>query len=106
MELTEAETEYKVTCTKHIFKENVVFQFKCTNTIQEQVLEDVSVVMEVIEGESVFEEIATVPLHSMPLGKPGSTFVSFARAEVYCTNVHTLFFPRRVVFSFSFSFFF
>jgi coatomer protein complex subunit gamma len=44
VELTEAETEYKVTCTKHVFKENVVFQFKCTNTIQEQVLEDVSVV--------------------------------------------------------------
>mmetsp|Transcript_24638 Transcript_24638/g.60544 ORF Transcript_24638/g.60544 Transcript_24638/m.60544 type:complete len:733 (+) Transcript_24638:239-2437(+) len=82
VELTEAETEYKVTCTKHIFKEHVVFQFKCTNTIQEQILEDVSVVMEVIEGEGAFEEITTIPLDSMPLGKPGSTFVSFSRAEV------------------------
>jgi coatomer protein complex subunit gamma len=37
--------------------------------------------MEFIEGENVFEELTTVPLTSMPLGKPGSTFVSFARAE-------------------------
>ena len=81
MELTEAETEYKVTCIKHVFKDNVVFQFKCTNTIEEQVLEDVSVVMEVIEGDHVFEEIVTIPLASMPLGKPGSTYVSFARAD-------------------------
>lgn len=81
VELTEAETEYKVTCTKHIFKEHIVFQFKCTNTIQEQVLEDVSVVMEALEGENVYEEITTVPLTSMPLNQAGSTFVSFARAD-------------------------
>uniref|UniRef100_A0A7S0SCE9 Coatomer subunit gamma n=1 Tax=Mantoniella antarctica TaxID=81844 RepID=A0A7S0SCE9_9CHLO len=81
VELTEAETEYKVTCTKHVFKEHVVFQFKCTNTIQEQVLEDVSVVMEAIEGDGLLEELTTIPLSSMPLGQPGSTYVAFVRNE-------------------------
>jgi coatomer protein complex subunit gamma len=75
--LTEAETEYAVVCVKHIFAEHVVFQFKCTNTIEEQVLEDVSVAMDLIEGEEIFEETETVTLARMPLNKEGSTFVSF-----------------------------
>lgn len=42
MELTEAETEYAVNVVKHIFDKHVVFQYNCTNTIPEQLLEDVS----------------------------------------------------------------
>ena len=41
MELTEAETEYAVNVIKHIFDRHVVFQYNCTNTIPEQLLEDV-----------------------------------------------------------------
>lgn len=68
-----------MSCFKHVFENHLVFQFKCANTIEEQVLEDVSVLMEAIEGEGdVFEEVATVPLASMPLApKSGSTFVAF-----------------------------
>ena len=86
-----------MTCTKHIFKDHVVFQFKCTNTIQEQILEDVSVVMEIIEGEGAFAEIATISLDSMPLGKPGSTFVAFSRVEVqnYCNCLNSVFLSRH-----------
>jgi len=81
IELTEAETEYKVTCTKHIFEKYVAFQYQCTNTIEEQILEDVSVVMDLIEGEDCFAQIASVELKSMPLGTSGSTFVAFQRDE-------------------------
>ena len=42
VELTEAATEYAVNVVKHIFDEHVVFQYNCTNTIPEQLLEDVS----------------------------------------------------------------
>merc|ERR1719192_1714081 len=42
-ELTEAETEYMVACIKHIFPEHVVLQFDCTNTLNDQLLEDVSI---------------------------------------------------------------
>eukprot|EP00982_Pelagococcus_subviridis_P000311 2435-Pelagococcus_subviridis.AAC.5 len=66
VELTEAETEYK---------------FKCTNTIKEQVLENVSVAMELLDGAGCFEECASIPLESMPLGKSGSTYVAFSRVE-------------------------
>ena len=44
---------------------------------EEQVLEDVSVAMDLIEGEEIFEETETVTLARMPLNKEGSTFVSF-----------------------------
>lgn len=42
VELTEAETEYAVNVVKHIFDRHVVFQYNCTNTIPEQLLENVS----------------------------------------------------------------
>lgn len=35
-QLTEDETEYKVSVVKHVFPEHVVFQFHCQNTIAEQ----------------------------------------------------------------------
>lgn len=41
MELTEPETEYAVNVVKHVFDEYVVFQYNCTNTIPEQLLENV-----------------------------------------------------------------
>jgi coatomer protein complex subunit gamma len=78
LELTEAETEYKVECYKHIFSEHIVFQFQCTNTISEQILENVSVHMEPISDCHSFKEDFTVPLDNMPLSRPGSTFVSFS----------------------------
>jgi coatomer protein complex subunit gamma len=42
VELTEAETEYSVDVIKHIYPGHVVFQFNCTNTIAEYLLENVS----------------------------------------------------------------
>jgi coatomer protein complex subunit gamma len=79
--LTEAETEYKVTCIVHLFQNHVVFEFKCTNTIEEQVLEDISVSMEMIEGADFLTESSIISLDRMPLGDDGSTFVIFDRNE-------------------------
>ena len=41
--LTEMETEIFVRCTKHVFSQHLVLQFDCTNTLQDQLLENVSV---------------------------------------------------------------
>jgi coatomer protein complex subunit gamma len=71
-----------VICYKHIFSEHLVFQFQCTNTIAEQILENVSVQMESLSEASGFRENFTVPLVSMPLSQAGSTFVSFSHEEV------------------------
>ncbi|PWA74240.1 coatomer/calthrin adaptor appendage, C-terminal subdomain-containing protein [Artemisia annua] len=78
VELTEAETEYAVNVVKHIFDEHVVFQYNCTNTIPEQLLEDVTIVVDASEAEE-FEELATKPLKSLPYDTPGQTFVAFEK---------------------------
>ncbi len=41
--LTESESEYVVTCVKHIFSEHVVFQFTCTNTLDDLLLVSFSI---------------------------------------------------------------
>ncbi len=51
-QLTEEETEYKIVGVKHVLEAHVVFQFLCTNTVREQVLEDVSVTMDLSEAVS------------------------------------------------------
>ena len=50
---TESETEYVVQCIKHIYPAHVVLQFDCTNTLNDQLLEDVSVALELPEGFEV-----------------------------------------------------
>ena len=72
----------QVTCTKHIFQKYMVFQFRCTNTIEEQILEDVSVLMDAVEGEDSYTQIASLKLKNMPLRTSGSTFVAFKRDAV------------------------
>lgn len=52
LQLTEEDTEYKITVIKHIFEGHTVFQFNCTNTIKEQVLEDVCIAMDLAEAVS------------------------------------------------------
>ena len=46
VQLTESETEYVVTCIKHTFAQDIVFQFDCTNTLNDQVLENIFVNVE------------------------------------------------------------
>ena len=49
-ELTESETEYVVHCIKHVFAGHLVLQFDCTNTLNDQLLEGVTVHLELCEG--------------------------------------------------------
>ena len=52
IQLTEEETEYMVVVVKHVFDEHIVFQFNCTNTVKEQILEGVSITMDLAEAVS------------------------------------------------------
>ncbi|KAL2918635.1 coatomer subunit gamma [Polyrhizophydium stewartii] len=45
VELTDPVTEYIVTCIKHVFPQHFVFQFECKNTLNDSLLENVTVVM-------------------------------------------------------------
>ncbi|WOH04633.1 hypothetical protein DCAR_0624044 [Daucus carota subsp. sativus] len=80
VELTEAETEYAVNAVKHIYDRHVVVQYNCTNTIPEQLLENVSVIVDASEAEQ-FSEVGVKPLSSLPYNSPGQTFVAFEKRE-------------------------
>ncbi|KAL2477161.1 Coatomer subunit gamma [Forsythia ovata] len=80
LELTEEETEYAVNVVKHIFDQHVVFQYNCTNTIPEQLLENVTVIVDASEAEE-FSEVASKPLRSLPYDTPGQIFVAFEKPQ-------------------------
>jgi len=71
VELTESETEYVVRCVKHTFPHHIVFQFDCTNTLNDQMLENVTVHM---DNQDEFEIIRTVPAPKLTYGTPGTTY--------------------------------
>ena len=52
-ELTESETEYVVTATKHVFPDHLVLDFAVTNTLPEQQLSNVRVAVELEQEEEV-----------------------------------------------------
>ncbi|XP_020572866.1 coatomer subunit gamma-2 [Phalaenopsis equestris] len=80
VELTEAETEYAVNVVKHIYSGHIVFQYNCTNTIPEQLLENVTVIVDASEAEE-FVEVASKPLKTLPYDSPGQTFVAFKKPD-------------------------
>ncbi|KAG9440964.1 hypothetical protein H6P81_021129 [Aristolochia fimbriata] len=80
VELTEPETEYAVNVVKHIYDAHVVFQYNCTNTIPDSLLENVVVYVDASEAEG-FTEVASKPLNTLPYDSPGQTFVAFEKPE-------------------------
>ena len=77
-ELTESETEYLVTCIKHVYAGHVVLQFDCTNTLADQLLEQVRVELEVSEG---WEVVAQIPASSMQYNVASTIYTVLAVPE-------------------------
>ena len=50
----------------------LLFQFDCTNTLNDQILEDVKVEME--PSDSDFEVVSYIPRPSLPYNTPGTTY--------------------------------
>ncbi|TFK41902.1 adaptin N terminal region-domain-containing protein [Crucibulum laeve] len=81
-QLTESETEYQVTCVKHIFKEHIVFQFNVSNTLPDTVLEQVSVIMQPQTEDYGLREDFIIPLPALTASNsPGIVYVSFTRED-------------------------
>jgi len=57
-ELTESETEYVVQVIKHVYTNHVILQLDCTNTLNDQLLENVSVELEVPDGWQLVAEVS------------------------------------------------
>jgi len=72
-ELTESETEYVVNVVKHIFNDHIVLQYNCTNTIAEQVLDNVSIRVDSPVKDLKVE--AVIPAERLSAGAPGTIFV-------------------------------
>jgi len=77
-QLTEEETEYNVFFVHHVLESHDVFQFHITNTVPEQVLEDVSVLFDLADAPD-FEEEATVSLAVAPTEGAGQAYVILRR---------------------------
>eukprot|EP00008_Paramoeba_atlantica_P003023 CAMPEP_0201488630 /NCGR_PEP_ID=MMETSP0151_2-20130828/19280_1 /ASSEMBLY_ACC=CAM_ASM_000257 /TAXON_ID=200890 /ORGANISM="Paramoeba atlantica, Strain 621/1 / CCAP 1560/9" /LENGTH=840 /DNA_ID=CAMNT_0047873957 /DNA_START=183 /DNA_END=2702 /DNA_ORIENTATION=+ len=90
VKLSEDETEYTVSCIKHMFAKHIVFEFQVLNTVSEQELEDVGVKIEVDpaseEELSLISPDVEIEIKSLPYDTPASCYVSFDRDP----DVHSL----------------
>ncbi|EXJ77967.1 hypothetical protein A1O3_09126 [Capronia epimyces CBS 606.96] len=80
VELTESETEYVVSSVKHIFKEHVVIQYDIKNTLDQTVLENVTVLTSPSEDEEPsLEEEFIIPATALKTNEPGVVYVAFKK---------------------------
>ncbi|KAJ3298811.1 Coatomer subunit gamma-2 [Borealophlyctis nickersoniae] len=88
LELTESETEYVVTCIKHVFPEHLVFQFNCKNTLNDSLLENVNVVTTIEssddEDATLLKQELAIPIDSLKYDVPGTAYVVFRRPGGVC----------------------
>ncbi|GAA97462.1 hypothetical protein E5Q_04141 [Mixia osmundae IAM 14324] len=80
IELSESETEYVVTAVKHVFSEHIVFQFNIRNTLQDTILENVSVIMTATTETHLVEDFI-IPIDKLDATTPAVVYVSFSRAS-------------------------
>lgn len=76
--LTESETEYVVSCTKHVFNKHLVMQFHVQNTLPDQLLENVKVQLDVPDG---FRQVAVVAIPKLAYGTPSNAYCVLAWPE-------------------------
>ncbi|PNS19595.1 hypothetical protein CAC42_7439 [Sphaceloma murrayae] len=89
VELTESETEYVVSATKHLFKEHLVIQYDIKNTLPDTVLTDVSIVCTPTsedEDGSALEEEFLIPAPALKTDEPGVVYVAFRRPEGFIAS--------------------
>jgi coatomer protein complex subunit gamma len=82
IEVTESETEYTVHCIKHTFAKHIVFQFNCLNTLNDQLLEDVEMVMQMDDEECGLVKIFEIPAPKLEYNVPGNIYVAYEREDI------------------------
>ncbi|KAL1927483.1 hypothetical protein VTP01DRAFT_3720 [Rhizomucor pusillus] len=81
IELTESETEYVVHCVKHTFANHIVFQFNCTNTLNDQLLENVEMIMQPEIDDCGLTKVADIAADKLEYDVPGTIYVAFQKDE-------------------------
>ncbi|XP_057372762.1 coatomer subunit gamma-2-like [Daphnia carinata] len=85
-ELTESETEYVVRCVKHTYAQHMVLQFDCTNTLNDQLLENVNVAVEAPEG---FDILVSIPCDKLEYNVLSSCYVALSLPESVLSSTGT-----------------
>jgi coatomer protein complex subunit gamma len=76
--LTEAETEYVVQCTKHVFENHVVLQFSVQNTVDDQRLDNLTVLVDDSDSE-VFNASGEIACEQVKYGETKNCFTILER---------------------------
>jgi len=76
--LTESETEYVVSCNKHIFQNHVVLQFSVQNTIDDQRLDNVTVLLDDSHSDA-FTASGEIPVSGIGYGQSKNCFTVLER---------------------------
>jgi len=78
--LSEAGTEYEVHCIKHVYSSHLLLQFSLSNTLDDQLLEDVTVDLD-LSGMPGLAFDTELRCATLPYGAPGDAFVCLRRLE-------------------------
>ena len=78
IDLTEADVEYNVKCIKHTFSNYIVFQFDCVNTLNDQLLEKVTIRIDSSDGHEV---ISYKPCPKLAYNSPGVAYALVRLAD-------------------------
>lgn len=78
--ITEAEEEYVIRCIKHVFPGHFVFQFEVKNTLNDYILENITVSM-VYEGEQPsLEPLFCIPITKLGFEEQSSIYAVYKRS--------------------------
>jgi len=78
--LSETGTEYEVACIKHVYAGHILLQFNLNNTLEDQLLENVTVAVDLSNTPGLVAE-SELPCASLPYGTPGAAYTCLRRAE-------------------------
>uniref|UniRef100_A0A7S2I1N9 Coatomer subunit gamma n=1 Tax=Haptolina brevifila TaxID=156173 RepID=A0A7S2I1N9_9EUKA len=78
--LSEAGTEYEVYCVKHVYASHVLLQFQLNNTLEDQLLENVSVAVDLSSTPGLVLD-SEIKCSSLPFGSPGDAFLCLRRVS-------------------------
>lgn len=78
VQLTESETEYVVQCTKHVFAQHLVLQFSVQNTIDDQRLDNVTVLLDDSDSE-IFTASGEIACEQIKYGETKNCFTILER---------------------------
>jgi coatomer subunit gamma len=80
IDLTEAETEYTAKAIVHLYVRHIVIEFICVNTLEDQLLENVVIMVDTVDCTGV-GSMTLVPIAKLAYGQPGRTYAAMERTN-------------------------